>query len=76
MDNLESFIGGKSKMQKSISPISRTGLLMLVTISIIERFITPISDYIAIPVLVVGIVLIIVGGIKTKESDWIYDILT
>jgi hypothetical protein len=38
-------------------------------ISHLNRFITPISDWIEIPLLVVAIVLIVAGGIKTKEKN-------
>jgi len=33
-----------------------------------ERFITPISDWLAIPMLGVAIILIIFGGLKTKDK--------
>ena len=54
-------------MKKSISPILRTGLLIFITLTIIERFIRPIPDYIAIPVLLVAVILMIVGSLKTKK---------
>jgi len=55
-------------MKKTISPLLEIGLLIFVVNTIVQRFITPISYWIAIPLLVVAIVLIIVGGIKTKEK--------
>jgi hypothetical protein len=56
-------------MKKTISPLLGIGLLIFVVNTIVERFITPISDWIVIPMLVVAIVLIIVGGLKTKEKN-------
>lgn len=55
-------------MKKTISPLLRLGLLIFVLQTIIDRFITPVSDWVAIPVLVVAIVLIVVGGLKTREQ--------
>ena len=55
-------------MKKTISPLLLgIGLLIFVVITIVQRFIKTISDWIAIPLLVVAIVLIIVGGLKIKE---------
>jgi hypothetical protein len=56
-------------MKKTISPLLGIGLLIFVVNTIVERFITSISDWIVIPMLVVAIVLIIVGGLKTKEKN-------
>jgi len=53
-------------MKKAISPLLGIGLLIFAVYTIVQRFITPISDWLAIPLLVVAIVLIIVGGLKTK----------
>lgn len=55
-------------MKKAISPLLKIGLLIFVVNTIVQRFITPISDWIAIPLYVVAIVLIIVGGLKAKEK--------
>ncbi len=44
------------------------GLLIIVTIIITERFIVQISDWIAIPLLLAALGLIIAGGIKNKEK--------
>jgi hypothetical protein len=54
-------------LKKAISPSLGIGLLIFVVITIVQRFIMPMSNWIAIPLLVVAIVLIIVGGLKTKE---------
>ncbi len=56
------------KMKKRISPMLGIGLLIYVAYTIIDRFIIRISDWLAIPLLLVGIVLIIAGGLKTKEE--------
>lgn len=55
-------------MKKTISALFGIGLFMFVVITIVQRFITPVSNWIAIPLLVVAIFLIIVGGLKTKEK--------
>jgi hypothetical protein len=55
-------------MKKTISPMLGIGLLIFVAFTIIERFITPISDWLAIALLVVAIILITVGGLKMKKS--------
>ncbi|MCL6590016.1 MAG: hypothetical protein K6U80_08695 [Firmicutes bacterium] len=55
-------------MKKTISPLLGIGLLIFAAYTIIERFITPISDWLAIPLLVAAIFLIIIGGLITKEK--------
>ena len=55
-------------MKKTISPFLEIGLLIFVVNTIVQKFITPISDWIAIPLFVVAIVMIIIGGLKTKEK--------
>ncbi|MDX9799393.1 MAG: hypothetical protein RBT05_11110 [Bacteroidales bacterium] len=55
-------------MNKTISAPLGIGLLIFVLIMIVQRFFTPISDWIAIPLLIVGIILIIIGGLKTREE--------
>lgn len=57
-------------MNKTISPMSILGIIIFVMYTIVDRFITPISDWVAIPLLVVGIVLTIVGiyqGVKNHK---------
>lgn len=56
-------------MKKTISPLLQIGLLIFAVNMIVQRFITPISEWIAIPLLLVAIGLITVGGIKTKEKN-------
>jgi len=55
-------------MKKTISPILGIGLLVFLAYTIVNRFITPLSDWIAIPVLLIAIALIIVGGLKNKNQ--------
>lgn len=52
---------------KTISPLLGIGLLILAVNIIIERFVTPISDWIAIPLLLFAIIFIIIGGLKAKK---------
>ena len=56
-------------MKKTLSPLLSIGLLLYTGCVIIERFITPLSSWIAIPLLVVAIILIIIGGLKTKAKE-------
>jgi len=53
--------------KKKISPIWIIGLLLYVAYSITDRFITPLSDWIAIPVMIVAVVLIIIGVLKMRK---------
>ena len=55
-------------MKKRISPMLGIGLLLYVASTITERFITPIPDWLAIPLLLAGIVLIIAGALKTEDE--------
>ncbi|MDF2685324.1 MAG: hypothetical protein K0S55_505 [Clostridia bacterium] len=53
-------------MKRTISPLLGMGLLIFALLTIIERFIVPISNFIAIPLLIAAIVLIIIGGFKNN----------
>jgi hypothetical protein len=53
-------------LNKTLSPVLIIGLLIFVGYVIIETFIMPLSYWIAIPLLVFAIILIIIGGLKTK----------
>jgi hypothetical protein len=43
-------------------------MLIFLAYTITQRFITPISDFIAIPWVLVAVVLIIIGGLRTKKK--------
>ncbi len=49
-------------------PLLGIGLLVFLAYSIIDRFITPLSDWIAIPMMLIAVVLIIIGGGLKKET--------
>lgn len=51
-------------MKKTISPMLGIGIIIWVTYIIVQRFITPISDWVAIPLLVISIVLTLTGVFK------------
>jgi len=53
-------------MRKKIHPILIIGLFIFVAVTIIQRFITPITDWIAILLLLIAINLILFGGFKMK----------
>ncbi len=38
------------------------GLLVFLAYSVIDRFVTPLSDWIAIPMMLIAVILIIAGG--------------
>ena len=61
------FIGRCIKVKKTISPILAIGLIIFIILNIIERFIITLSDWISIPILILAIVLIIIGGLKKKD---------
>ena len=54
--------------KKTVSPILIIGLLLYVAYSIIDRFITPLPDWIAIPVMLIAVVLIIIGVFKMRKQ--------
>ena len=49
--------------------IGSTGILLYVVLSVIDRFIYQIPDYIYIPLAFLGIVIIISGFIIDKKKD-------
>lgn len=53
-------------MPKEFTPLVKIGLLIVVVTLITDRFITEVPDIIVIPVLVLAIVLILIGGWKKK----------
>ena len=55
-------------MKKTLSPLLTVGLLIVVLLNLVNRFVTPLSDWVAIPLALLAIVLIIVGGLKSKSE--------
>jgi hypothetical protein len=55
-------------MQKNISPILVIGLIISTIYIIINRFIVSIPDFVAIPVLLIDIVLIVVGIFRMRSK--------
>lgn len=51
-------------MKKTTSPILRIGLLMFIILSLTERFIIPVPDWLAIPILILAVALVLKGGSK------------
>ena len=60
--------GAVKHMKKTISPILVAGLFIFVLLNITERFITPVSNWVAIPILIISIILVILGGFKEKNK--------
>ena len=43
------------------------GMLLFAAYSVTDRFITPLSDWIAIPVILIAVVLMIIGIVKMSK---------
>lgn len=54
---------------KERSFIGSIGILLYVVLSLIDRFFYKIPDYIYIPLMVLGIVIIIVGFVIDKKNN-------
>ena len=54
---------------KERSFIGSLGILLYVVLSLIDRFLYKIPDYIYIPLMVLGIVIIIVGFVIDKKNN-------
>ena len=54
---------------KERSFIGSLGILLYVVLSLIDRFFHKIPDYIYIPLMVLGIVIIIVGFVIDKKNN-------
>ena len=54
---------------KERSFIGSLGILLYVVLSLIDRFFYKIPDYIYIPLMVLGIVIIIVGFVVDKKNN-------
>lgn len=55
-------------MKKTMSPLLIAGLVIFALYIITNRFILPIPNGIAIPLLIADIVLIAIGGLKSKQK--------
>jgi len=55
------------KKNKTVSPILITGMLLFVAYSVTDRFITSLSDWIAIPVMLIAVILMIIGVLKMRK---------
>ena len=54
------------KKQK-VSSILIIGMLLFVAYSVTDRFITPLSDWIAIPMMLIAVILMIIGVLKMRK---------
>ena len=52
---------------KTVSLILIIGMLLFVAYSVIDRFITPLSDWIAIPMMLIAVILMIIGVLKMRK---------
>lgn len=55
-------------MKRTTATTLRIGLFIFIAVTIVERFIMPISDWIAIPLIILAIILIIMGGLKNEKN--------
>jgi len=46
-----------------------TGLLVYVVYSIVDRFFVAVPNVVAIPIIVIGLVMILFGSIKTPQAN-------
>ena len=53
--------------KKTVSPILIIGMLLFVAYSVTDRFITPLSDWIAIPMMLIAVILMIIGVLKMRK---------
>ena len=44
------------------------GMLIYLVLSIIDRFVVKVSNYIYIPIMIVGIILIIIGILQNRKN--------
>lgn len=51
-------------MKMSVSPLLAIGLVLFVIYAVIDRTIVEVPSPVAIPMLVVGVVLIVLGGLR------------
>jgi prepilin signal peptidase PulO-like enzyme (type II secretory pathway) len=56
-------------MKGRISVLTTIGILVYVIYSLVDRFIIEIPDSVAIPVMILGIVFILAGIIKTPKDN-------
>ncbi len=56
-------------MKGKVSVLTRIGILVYVVYSWVDRFIIAIPDIVAIPVMILGIVLILTGIVKTPKDN-------
>ncbi|HHY24844.1 MAG TPA: hypothetical protein GX527_11570 [Clostridiaceae bacterium] len=56
-------------MKGKMNTLMKIGLLIYVIYSLVDRFIVGIPNIIAIPVMILGLVMIIIGFIKTPKDN-------
>ena len=53
--------------KQTVSSILIVGMLLFVAYSVTDRFITPLSDWIAIPMMLIAVILMIIGVLKMRK---------
>lgn len=56
-------------MKGKVSILTMIGVLVYVVYSLVDRFIVEIPDIVAIPVIILGIILILTGILKTLKDN-------
>ncbi|NLJ59549.1 MAG: hypothetical protein GX338_01220 [Firmicutes bacterium] len=56
-------------MKGRVSVLTMIGILVYVIYSLVDRFVIQIPDIVAIPVMILGIILILAGIVKTPKDN-------
>lgn len=56
-------------MKGKMSSLMKIGVFIYVIYSLVDRFIVGIPNIVAIPVMILGIVMIVIGFIKTPKDN-------
>ena len=56
-------------MKGKVSILTTIGILVYVVFSLVDRFIVEIPDIVAIPVIILGTILILTGIVKTPKDN-------
>lgn len=56
-------------MKRNTSIVTRIGAFIFVVYALLDRFIIEIPDIIAIPIMILGIVLMLIGNIRSSKDD-------
>lgn len=55
-------------MKMTVSPLLAVGLVLFVLYAVVDRVIVPIPDWLAFPMLILAVVLIVLGGLRARQD--------